>query len=426
MLAVALLFATAAANDIARYADGPVEEAAEPPQPLSQAAVTVEEGEPPEPPTQAAVPVQECTPFVSSLNNTHCSGMTRQKTAEASLAACRAYCCSAKAACNAYTWHAQANQCWVSKKAQDPADCRQMHAEPPQWIGESRRDSPPPPPPKPAVSRKRGFSGFLGKTFTCDDAAALRLNDSWFYNWIVHPSQYSKCPPPFSKLGAEYVPMINGIGALPPQGPYAREWAEANVHFLLGYNEPDPGHHPHACTPMAGAKAWVQVQQIAEQSSPPLRLVSPSISSDGWDADGRSVWLDEFLGNCSDQSVAPGCNVSLIEFIGLHDYVGNATALMRRLRGAHKRYGRKIWITEMAILGKPWATPPWTATREMQDAYMSEVLPLLDANDDVFRYAWFSARNAPNAMNNGSNLLPSADESLVPTSTGRIYSVPSA
>lgn len=36
------------------------------------------------------------------------------------------------------------------------------------------------------------------------------------------------------------------------------------------------------------------------------------------DADGGSLWLDYFLGNCT--HVVPGCNASLIKYIAFHDY----------------------------------------------------------------------------------------------------------
>ena len=117
-----------------------------------------------------------CTPFASSLNNSHCANMTRVKAAEASIAACRAYCCAMGTACNSYAWHAAANQCWVLPDALDPDGCHQVHGQPPQWVGETRHVQPPPPAP---VSRKRGFSGFLGDDYTCQDADALGLSDSW-------------------------------------------------------------------------------------------------------------------------------------------------------------------------------------------------------------------------------------------------------
>jgi len=275
------------------------------------------------------------------------------------------------------------------------------------------------------ASRKRGFSGFLGSTFTCDDARALNLGDSWYYNWIGNPTQYNKCKvgKGANRTAAEFVPMVNGLGvarSMMDSHHYVQEWAYANVRYLLGFNEPDYGNghnHPHMCSPADAAKEWVNVQAVAGQFDPPLTLVGPAISSSGpdaWDADGASQWLDYFFGNCS---VVPGCNSSSIKYIAMHDYHGNLTGLKRRIEGAFKRYGgRKIWLTEVAITN--WGQPP---SRSEQDAYMSELLPYLDSSEHVFRYAWFSSRNSPNPQNGGSNLLPSDSDSMTPTSTGKIY-----
>ena len=82
-----------------------------------------------------------------------------------------------------------------------------------------------------------------------------------------------------------------------------------------------------------------------------------------------------------------------------------------------KRYGRPVWLTEIAIT--KWGAPP---SRDVQDAYMRDLLPYLDGSDDVFRYAWFTARNPPNQQNGGSNLLPCNSTDMTPTSTGKIYS----
>ena len=92
------------------------------------------------------------------------------------------------------------------------------------------------------------------------------------------------------------------------------------------------------------------------------------------------------------------------------------TKLQRRVSGAAKRYARPVWLTEFAITH--WGEPP---SRDKQDAFMKQALEYLDSSDDVFRYAWFSARNGPNEQNGGSNLLPFNSTSTEPTSTGRIY-----
>ena len=77
---------------------------------------------------------------------------------------------------------------------------------------------------------------------------------------------------------------------------------------------------------------------------------------------------------------------------------------MARADAAFARYGRKVWITEFSVGNG--------AGRAANDKFMSEVLPLLDEAQSVFRYAWFSARNAPADWVNASSLLspyPPAD-----------------
>jgi len=279
------------------------------------------------------------------------------------------------------------------------------------------------------AERKRGFAGFVGGAdahWTCQDAEALGLADSWFYTWSMNPSPDNKCKT--EKQAAEFVPMVNGIGQTQNFMTDAVKsmWAAANVHYLLGYNEPDSGNgkhnHPHEASPADAAADWPKVQAVAEQFDPPLELVGPAVASggesgasDAWDADGRSTWLDEFIGNCT--HVVKDCDPSKIKYIAMHDYYGDVAALKRKVEGAVKRYdGRKVWLTEVAIT--EWGAPP---PRTAQDAFMKELLPYLDSSNDVFRYTWFSSRNAPNEQNGGSNLLPSDGDSLTPTSTGQIY-----
>jgi hypothetical protein len=242
----------------------------------------------------------------------------------------------------------------------------------------------------------------------------------------MNPSQYNECGD--EKLAAEFVPMVAGIGQTQSMmtDSIKRKWAAANAHYLLGYNEPDSGNgkhnHPHEASPADAAADWPKVQAVAEQFDPPLELVDPAVASagesgaaDAWDADGRSTWLDDFIGNCT--HVVKDCDPSKIKYIAMHDYHGDVAGLKRKVEGAVKRYGgRKVWLTEVAITD--WGAPP---ARTAQDAYMKELLPYLDSSNDIFRYSWYSARNIPNAQNGGSNLLPSDSKSLTPTSTGQIY-----
>merc|ERR1712151_942425 len=77
-------------------------------------------------------------------------------------------------------------------------------------------------------------------------------------------------------------------------------------------------------------------------------------------------------------------------YIGMHDYHGSVEGLRRKVDGAAKRYGRKIWISEIAITN--YGNP---TQRSVQDAYLTELLPYLDNSENVFRYSWYAARNCP-------------------------------
>jgi hypothetical protein len=237
----------------------------------------------------------------------------------------------------------------------------------------------------------------------------------------MNGAQYRQCP----GAAAEFVPMINGIGQLANgvTAHFAAEWKSLHARYLLGYNEPDPGNghnHPHRAAPADAAKDWVLVQNAASELG--LGLVSPAISTTGIDNNGVSPWFDEFFGNCS---VIPGCNQSQIDFIAFHDYQGDPLKIISKAEGLMKRYGKPTWITEFAI--NKWARVQHggcdncNITRPMQDAYMREVLKVLDASPAVARYAWYSARDMPVSDTNSGNLLEWNVTTPTLTTTGAIY-----
>jgi len=58
-----------------------------------------------------------------------------------------------------------------------------------QWIGKARTGSNRVPVKTVPVARKRGFSGYGEKPTTCTDAAALGLENSWYYTWMTRASK---------------------------------------------------------------------------------------------------------------------------------------------------------------------------------------------------------------------------------------------
>jgi len=163
------------------------------------------------------------------------------------------------------------------------------------------------------------------------------------------------------------------------------------VPMAVSYNEPDNVNQANM-TPSDAAHAWVSVQKIAAKFTPPLELVSPAMTH--WSEDG-TPWLDEFFGNCTQIAA---CDPSLIKYVAMHDYGGDTDDIIKKAAGSAKKYGRPIWLTEFSVgSGKH---------RTTQDAFMRKIIPALEASGDVFRYAWYSTRNAPDTWVAESGLLP--------------------
>ena len=249
------------------------------------------------------------TDFYKSWTNlTLCSNLTKMPNATSD-DDCRTLCCNSPG-CGAWSWCPnngctdwQGVRCHLNFNSNVSEGCEPVT----HWVGQSTAPLPPPPPPKPAAKRKRGFSGFLGDYATCEDATALGLGDSWYYSWLHTPfgngPNHVKCEKQVKNgtlLASEFVPMIIGAniaeGMLADNGSsWVGDWEATNVHFLLGYNEPDFGHgqHPHQVAAAAAARDWVNVQKVAALFDPPLQLVGPAVSNSGpdaWDADGASLW----------------------------------------------------------------------------------------------------------------------------------------
>ena len=116
-------------------------------------------------------------------------------------------------------------------------------------------------------------------------------------------------------------------------------------------------------------------------------LFSPQLCVHNFHGNTASHWLTHFLGNCS---VIEGCDPDKIKYIGYHYYSNFKeevfTELADRIGHFYESFGKKLWITEMAVgFGKQG--------RQVQDEWMSKTLLALETDDRVFRYTWFATRN---------------------------------
>ncbi|MCA9744538.1 hypothetical protein KC734_23575, partial [candidate division KSB1 bacterium] len=105
------------------------------------------------------------------------------------------------------------------------------------------------------------------------------------------------------------------------------------------------------------------------------------------------VWLDDFY--AAYKSANAGREPK-IDYLAFHWYDYGLEAQLDRL----KKYGKKIWITEMAN----WNAQIDSYQKQIQQ--MQDMVAICESRDDVFRYAWFIGRGAENKYSNLFNSDP--------------------
>jgi Glycosyl hydrolase catalytic core len=219
---------------------------------------------------------------------------------------------------------------------------------------------------------------------------------SWWYNW-------ANKPPSGGDASIEFVPMIWGPGSLGQSIPPASK-------YLLGFNEPNFVSQAHL-TAQQAASDWPSLE--AKASPLGIPLVSPGVNYCPGSVDGGPsgcteptvtnpyTYLKNFFADCQ------GCKV---DYIAVHWYNCDLPSLRGYIDGdgnfpGFVQFGKPIWLTEFSCNG--------VATVAQQKAYMQAAVPYLESNPNVMRYAWFSAKDIPNA------LLTNSDGSL--TDLGQTY-----
>ncbi|CAE7777846.1 U2surp [Symbiodinium pilosum] len=139
---------------------------------------------------------------------------------------------------------------------------------------------------------------------------------------------------------------------------------------LLGFNEPDIHSQAHM-NPWHAAAIWPEVEQVARNYGVQT-LVSPAMCGD---IGKGTSWMQQFLDACK------GCR---IDAIAIHSYWCSLDGV-RNLVQQYKRFGKKIWLTEFAC-----AAPGVDVSMQGQIKFMKDVVPYLEQEDMVEKYAWFS------------------------------------
>ncbi|KFY30040.1 hypothetical protein V494_08304, partial [Pseudogymnoascus sp. VKM F-4513 (FW-928)] len=217
------------------------------------------------------------------------------------------------------------------------------------------------PPPVTGGAGKRGLAynnADLASSFTGADSLV-----SWAYNW---GSTTPSIPSSF-----EYVPMLWGT-----QPVHSSNWNEAassaiakGSKHLLAFNEPDLPAQANLDPGSAAAGYKTFMQPFAGKA----KLGSPAVTNGP--APMGIAYFKSFMAACD------GCTV---DFVPMHwyDSASNVEAFKKHVTDMHEAAGdRKLWITEFGAAGSD----------AEQEQFLKTVIPWLDSQDYVERYAYFYA-----------------------------------
>lgn len=232
-------------------------------------------------------------------------------------------------------------------------------------------------------SFKRGFGE--NTLYYVEDLKALLPGNSWYYDWGTNPDSRVADYIGSDKddKGIEFIPMAwNGLDENKLRAYYA---AHPNDKYLLGFNEPNFPDQANML-PSEAAEKWRSVEAFAEELG--LKLVAPAMNYAGsplkdgkvW---GPTEWFDAFIAAYKEKYGRE----PHYDYTAVHAYMPNAAGTLSFVNTFAEKYGKKVWLTEFCS---------WEAneTPESQMKSMIEKVKQLELNNNVYRYAWFKARNA--------------------------------
>jgi hypothetical protein len=209
----------------------------------------------------------------------------------------------------------------------------------------------------PALALAQGKRGLA-----YNDAALANLFNghdqvTWGYNWAIHRNGLDN--------SREFSPMLWGLpSSLSPEWTAAVQ--TAGVENILSFNEPDLGSQANISPSDAAAGHLAYLEPFAGQ----VRISTPAVTN-GPPPNMGTGWMDQFFQHC---------NTCTIDFVAIHWYANNdPEGFKSHVQQFYDKYHRPIWITEFAASG----------SEEEQISFLQDVLPWLDAQDYVERYAYF-------------------------------------
>jgi hypothetical protein len=214
-----------------------------------------------------------------------------------------------------------------------------------------------------------------------DNTRIATINPSWFYDWGALD---------VSTTNTEYVAMgwnINLSNNFLNLNTYP---TRTDVNTLLAFNEPDGTSQANIPDVNVALPVYKNLLRTG------YRMGSPATKEENW-----NTWLSDF-------TTIAQADDARIDFVAIHWYDwGNwngtnttvdAQQMLNRFKNyinqVYARYQKPIWITEFnANVNRTIAT---------QDAFMRLVLPYLESDSRIERYAYFFEASFPPTFTDGT------------------------
>lgn len=251
-------------------------------------------------------------------------------------------------------------------------------------------------------SHKRGLAYNLTEPA---DLEALKNGVAWWYNWYYSTSVKEDY---FKKYQIEFIPMLWGGNVSNSDLEYLKTFIlnHEEIKYLLVMNEPNLTDQANR-TPSQAASDWVKYEKVVSELAALQRtiyIVGPAITWGTMPIYSDPIdWLDAFY--LAYRNANNGKDPQ-IDYLAFHWYDYGLNDQLDRLT----KYGKKIWITEMAN---------WNSqinSYEKHALQMKQMVEICENRDDVFRYAWFIGRGAEDKF---SNIFNSASGVL--NTLGKLY-----
>lgn len=231
----------------------------------------------------------------------------------------------------------------------------------------------------PKKSPKRGIAYNITQA---KDLDTLKNYLSWWYNWAYTtnaPADYYKT------YNMEFIPMLWGGNTSAYDMQSAKNFilAHPEIKYLLVMNEPNLKDQANR-TPEQAVADWARYEGMVEdleKAGRTIYLVGPQMNYGTMTGySDPVVWLDDFY-KAYQNTLRKDPR---IDYLAFHWYDYGLSAQLDKL----KKYGKKIWITEMAN----WNPAINSYAKQIQQ--MKEMVKICEDRDDVFRYAWFIGRGS--------------------------------